>query len=447
MLDAFIGFIEEKNLLAPGSRTLLAVSGGLDSVVMADLFRRAGLNFDMAHVNFHLRGEESDRDEQFVRELAGKYRVQVFVRHVETAKYARQHKISIQVAARNIRYRWFDELLMDHAYDQVGTAHHLDDQVETFLINLARGTGIAGLHGIPVKSEKIIRPLLFATRDEIETYAKTHHLDFVEDSSNSSMKYTRNRIRHKIIPQLEKINPGFKEDINNTIGFIHDAETIYRQAIEQKKQELFILKNDQVHIPAEQFFNLKPLETWAYELLSPYGFNLSAIKDVIGLKKAIAGKEVVSVTHRLVRDRDHLIMVPLLKAIDNKIYFLTAAGLHRGLKSPVHLSFEILGETPEKYGKPETTAYVDMEKLEFPLQVRKWKRGDYFFPLGMEQRKKLSDFFIDLKFTKIEKENQWLLCSGIDIVWIIGKRIDDRYKITAASKTFLKITTLSGMVI
>lgn len=443
MIESFIKFVSKEKLFIPHDRVLLAVSGGIDSVVMADLFQRAGFVFDIAHVNFHLRGEESDRDELFVRKLAENYMVQVFVRHFETARIARKNKVSVQVAARELRYSWFGELLEIYGYAKVAVAHHLDDQVETFLINLARGTGIAGLHGIMPGQGKIIRPLMFTGRKEIEAYAAANKLDYAEDSSNASVKYTRNRIRHKVIPQLEKINPAFRQSLTETISVIRDAEIIYQKAIEEKRKAIFDVRGDSISIIADELFNLKPLATWAYELLSPFGFNISNIHDIIGLKNAIPGKEVISATYRLVRDRDHLIIVPLTKAPDVKIYSITAADLHQGAKSPVHLSFEVLDKTPEKYDKPATTAYIDLEKLEFPLQIRKWRRGDYFYPLGMTQRKKLSDFFTDRKMSKIEKENQWLLCSGEMITWVIGHRIDDRFKIGTGTGKILKISFFS----
>lgn len=416
MLDEFTGFITDNLLFSRESRILLAVSGGVDSVVMTDLFHQAGYNFSLAHVNFHLRGDESDRDERFVRKLAAHYQAQIHVNHVDIAGYAKRYRISIQVAARDIRYQWFYELMLRQGYDYVATAHHLDDQVETFLINLARGTGIAGLHGIPVRQGKIVRPLLFATRKQIEDYASAHRLDFIEDSSNRSLKYTRNRIRHKIIPELEKINPSFRATLAETINNISDAEKIYLQAIEDTRNSIIDQRGNLITISVSQFFNLAPLKTLAFELLSPFGFNKSNIEDIIGLRDAVTGKEVISPTYRLVKDRELFIIVPRHDLKIKSEYELNRNDLQIGIDVPVQLSFAVMENIPASLKFPANVALLDLDKLLFPLRLRKWKRGDRFIPFGMSGSIKLSDFFINQKMSKIEKENQWLLCSGTDIV-------------------------------
>ncbi len=442
MLDEFTGFITDNLLFSKDSRILLALSGGVDSVVMTDLFHRAGYTFSLAHVNFQLRGDESDRDEQFVRKLAAHYQVEIHVSHVDTAGYARKHRISIQVAARDIRYQWFNELMVRHGYDYVATAHHLDDRIETFLINLARGTGIEGLHGIPARQGKIVRPLLFATRKQIEDHAKENRLDFVEDSSNRSLKYTRNRIRHKIIPELEKINPSFRKTLAETMHNISDAEMIYLQAIEDIRNSILDQRGNLITISLNKFFSMVPLKTLAFELLSPYGFNKSNIDDIVGLQEAITGKEVISPTHRLVKDRELFIIVPRHDLKLKKEYELNWNDLQIGIEVPVRLSFVVMDKIPASLKSPADVALLDLDKLQFPLRLRKWKRGDRFIPFGMVKPKKLSDFFTDLKFSKIEKENQWLLCSGDDIVWVIGKRMDDRYKVEPGFTRILKIEYL-----
>lgn len=440
MIGKFTQFISDNELIARNIKVLLAVSGGLDSVVMADLFHQTGYTFAIAHVNFNLRGSESDRDEQFVRQLADLYKVDFFVKHFDTKKYARQHKISIQVAAREQRYQWFDELLIKKGYDVIATAHHQDDQVETFLINLSRGTGIAGLHGIPVQQGRVIRPMLFASRNEIAAYASENNLQFVEDSSNSSLKYTRNRIRHKIIPQIEKINPAFRQALLETITNIREAEQIFKQAVEEKRNIVLEVRNEAVYISTERFFSLKPMRTWAFELLSPFGFNSASLESILEMENAIPGKELYSETHRLVKDRDCLIIVPRHRKPEAEEYEITAGDMEHDTLVPVHLSFEIIDNFRAELKQPPGIALIDPEKLVFPLRLRKWKRGDVFVPYGMSKFKKLSDFFIDLKYSRIDKENQWLLCSGTDIVWVIGRRLDDRYKVSGESLKILKIT-------
>jgi len=439
MLASFLSFIEENKLLRPADHVILAVSGGVDSVVMTDLFHQAGLTFSIGHMNFRLRGNESDLDERFVCGLAEKYGVDCHIKAVETMKYARENKLSVQVAARQLRYRWFEELLLKTGADYVATAHHLDDQVETFLINLTRGTGIAGLHGIPVVQGKIIRPLMFIGREEILSYAELKCLPYREDSSNRSEKYTRNRIRHKIIPHLKKINPDYRNAITGTIENVRQAERIYRQSIDSKRNEIIRQEGEEIFIPTHEFFALDPIQAWAYELLSPFGFNAGNIRDIIGLKDALPGKEILSATHRLIRDRDDLIVVPRSIADATDCFEIRAQDLEKGLKGPVILEFKLCDAYPETFNTSPDEAYMDLDKLEFPLILRKWKKGDYFYPLGMKHRKKLSDFFIDLKLTKPEKENQWLLCSGDNIIWIPGHRLDDRVKVESASKKILKI--------
>lgn len=439
MIGNFSQFISDNHLADKSSKTLLAVSGGVDSAVMADMFYKAGFSFGMAHANFQLRGEESERDEAFVRQLAEKYKVEIFIKRFSTSGYAKKKKISIQVAARELRYQWFEELLVKNGYDVVATAHHLDDQVETFLINLARGTGIAGLHGIPVKQGKIIRPLLFAWREEILDYAFDNQVSFVEDSSNITDKYTRNRIRHHVVPHLEKINPGFKKGLNETIKIIQETEIIYKQSITDTRNSILEKRGNNLVIPVHAFFSLDPIKAYAFELLSPFGFNLANIDNIISLKDAIPGKEVLSSTHRLVKDRNELIILPRIDIPCKSEYELNFSDLEKGFLYPADLSFEILDKKPENLKLPPDEALLDLEKLDFPLKIRKWKRGDAFVPFGMSKLKKLSDFFIDLKYSKIDKENQWLLCSGNDIVWIIGQRIDERYKVEKESLKILKI--------
>lgn len=442
MMDQFLNFVAKEYLFQPEDRILLAVSGGMDSVVMAELFHRAGFTFAIAHCNFQLRGDESDRDELFVRSLAAKHGVPFFVEHYNTNSFARKNKLSIQVAARNLRYDWFEKLLSEEGYDYIATAHHLDDQVETFLINMARGTGIAGLHGILPKQGRVIRPMLFASRMDIEKFAKENNIGFVEDSSNASDKYTRNRIRHRIIPQFEKINPSFHQNILETIGKIRDVESVYNEIVSNEKKRLLFNKGGVTKVPIGQLKQLVPLQTWAFEILSEFGFTLAVVRDIIEALDGQAGKKFFSATHQLVKDRDLLIISPIQtekKQVQYEVYPVPADDL------PIRLIISEQDWPGPGMSTDPFTALVDRDKISFPLTIRKWRRGDYFFPLGMKNKKKLSDFFIDLKYSLHEKDNTWLLCSGKEIVWVIGARLDDRFKVTEQTRRIIQLHWSRGI--
>ncbi len=437
MLDSFLKYITDNRLFKSDDRILLAVSGGLDSTVMARLFQLAGFHFALAHCNFHLRGDESDRDEKFVRNLAEHYHVPVFVTHFETVSYARKHKISIQMAAREMRYRWFGELLSEQGFDFIATAHHLDDQIETFFVNLARGTGIAGLHGILPEQGRIIRPMLFATRKDIESYAMENGVDYVEDSSNSSLKYARNRIRHKVIPQLEKINPSVRQAILDTIERVRDAEAIYRSIVEKEKSRLLIPDSGGYKIPVGELKILAPLRTWLHEILSDFSFSGLALDDIMDALDRQPGKVFFSSTHQLIKDRDYLLIHPRIMAGKGPMVFEVFPYPVPGL--PICLEFSVLKREKANVTTDPNSAFLDYDQLTMPLYIRKWRKGDYFYPFGMKKRKKLSDFFIDQKFSLIQKENAWLLCSGDEIVWIIGKRPDNRFRVTDSTRSILEV--------
>ncbi len=437
MIERFRQYIAKEKLFLPEDKILLAVSGGIDSVVMAELFHRAGFHFGIAHVNFSLRDIESDGDEDFVRELAGRYKVKFFTTRFNTAEEAKQRKLSTQMAARELRYDWFEDILDKEGFQYLATAHHRDDSVETFLINLSRGTGISGLHGILPKQGRILRPMLFAGRVDISEFAAAENISYREDSSNASTKYLRNRIRHTIIPEFLKLNPVFLSDMDLTIGRLRDAESIYKALINQKKKDLLILEENQVKLSLDEIIKLHPLKTWLYELLSDYNFSEAVVIEIIKSLDDISGKIFFSASHRLIKDREFLIITPIE---DNTFsspssiqhYYLDEDDIN--LYNPLNLSISI--EKADGFNIPDDpqSACLDLDKLTFPLNIRKWKQGDYFFPLGMKSKKKLSDYFTDRKFSIPQKENTWLLCDGQDIVWIIGHRIDDRYKVTSATR-------------
>ncbi len=440
MLDRFIEYIKSEGLLEPDNKVLLAVSGGIDSVVMADLFKRFGYDFGIAHCNFQLRGKDSDKDEEFTRKLAKKLDVPFYLKKFNTTKYADKNGVSIQVAARELRYKWFNSLVNEKEYDVYATAHHLDDQIETFFINLLRGTGISGLHGILPKQDKCIRPLLFATRNELGNYLKKNELPYREDVSNLSDDYLRNKLRHKLIPVIEELNPSFREIFNMNIKRFRGAEKIYHQNIERIKKQ--IIHTDEqaknVFIQIDGLLNLSPLKTYLHEILSPYNFNLSTIENIIYSLNEIPGKSFESGTHKLIKDRDILIISAIEEKMMDEDYLIERECSE--IKTPINLSI-----TYEKFSsdyivpEDENIACLDLEKLTFPLKIRSWKEGDSFKPLGMKKMKKLSDYFIDEKFSLEEKSKTWLLISGNEICSVIGHRIDDRYKITESTKKICKI--------
>jgi len=441
MLNDFNNFIRKEQLFDTADPILLAVSGGLDSAVMTELFHLSHFKFGIAHCNFNLRGKESDKDEQFVRELAAQNHVQVFVKSFPTSEYAASHGISIQMAARELRYDWFEKLRVQEKYSFIATAHHLDDQIETFFINLLRGTGISGLHGIPPKQGIIVRPLLFTFRRQLEKFVSERGLPFREDSSNNSVKYIRNRIRHQILPLLKEINPEYDQATTETINRIREFEQIGFQVIDERRNQIIKRERDRHIIEIARLRALTPIGTFAWELLSPFGFNQSVIDDILACQDHVAGKTFFSPNHRLIKDRKHLIIMPLEKEKKSRVYRISNFKVKKKIIQPLPLLFRKLPYTKTvEIPISKNCASLDCKKLEFPLTLRKWEAGDAFYPFGMNKKKKLSHFFIDEKFPLSDKENTWLLCSGRQIIWIVGHRIDHRFRITSQTKAILQVT-------
>ncbi len=439
MQQRFISFVRDYNLFSRNNKILLAVSGGIDSVVMLDLFRRSGFQFGIAHCNFHLRGIESDGDEEFIRKLSNQYNIAHFISHFNTEEYARENKLSIQMAARELRYNWFDVICDQHGYTHIATAHNQDDVIETFMINLGRGTGIRGLTGIKPKTGRIIRPLLFASRIEIEKFASECGIDYREDSSNISVYYTRNKIRHEIIPLFEEINPSFRISLIETIRKLNDTENIYLGTIEKIKNELVEDNRESAIIDLEKLGSFPNKLTILFEILSGYKFLSSQIASIIESLKAHSGKQFYSGTHRLIKDRNTFIVTPL-KESETKRYYIDE-GMEQ-VREPMTLDLLII-DYNDSFNIPreKNVACLDYEKLNFPLILRKWHDGDYFQPLGMVHKKKLSDFLIDEKLSIADKEDQWLLINGDDIIWVVNQRIDERYKVTEKTSQILMVKT------
>lgn len=433
MQQKFENHIAQNFSFLIGKNLLLATSGGLDSMVMVDLFRKLPFEIAMAHCNFQLRGLESFGDQDFVENYAKANEIPLFITQFDTEAFAKDYKLSIQVAARELRYSWFYELLETKNYDYILTAHHADDNLETFIVNLVRGTGIDGLTGIPAQNEKVIRPFLIFSREEIEHYAQENRVDWREDSSNASDKYMRNKIRHNLVPILKELNPDFLSSFYKTQAYLEESQTMAEDASIMVYQLVAKEKGEEIHFDLNQLRKLPNYRSYLYQWLNEYGF--SAWEDIYDLVEGQSGKQVFSSGFRLLKNRDFLILTPVdLEGEDEEYYIFKD---QKEVNIPLNLSFLKVDHISLV---PNTTIFVDEDKLWFPLVLRRWKQGDHFQPFGMEGKsKKVSKFFKDNKLSLIEKRNTWILCSDNQIVWIVGLRQDERFKIGSRTKKILKI--------
>ncbi len=434
MQKAFINHIIQNLPFLKESKLLIAISGGVDSVVLAHLCKEAKLDFTLAHCNFNLRGNESDADESFVLELAEDLDVEVFIQNFDTESFAKNEKLSIQLAARQLRYNWFFELSEQLEFDYILTAHHADDNLETFLINLSRGTGLEGLKGIPEVNQNIVRPLLSFSREDIENYAKINHLKWREDSSNTSTKYLRNKLRHDVIPVLKDINPDVLSNFQNTLAHLNDSSAIVEEAVDSFLNKAIVSIDDsQISYKISEFEALNNPKAYLFEIFKDYGF--TQWKDIENLLTAQSGKLVFSKTHQLLKDRDCLILSEISSEENNET--VTILEDQNEIKLPNGIlcieSVEEIGETDK------STIYIDKKTLKYPLTVRHWEKGDYFYPLGMQGKKKLSKFFKDEKLSLLDKQKTLLLCSDHQVVWVINHRADNRFKLTKQTQDILKI--------
>jgi tRNA(Ile)-lysidine synthase len=436
-LQNFTAYIKTHNLFQQKDKLLIAVSGGADSTVLCELCKQAGYDFAIVHCNFKLRGEESDRDENFVRQLAEKYQVRIFVKEFDTNAIAKEQKTSIEETARNIRYDWFAALLEENNVDWLLTAHHADDNIETVMMNFFRGTGIKGMRGILPRQKNIVRPLLFARRQEIEKYATQNNIAFVTDSTNAESDYTRNYFRNELIPAIEKIYPETASNVLKNINRFLDVEEIYNESIYASKDKLLEKHGNEIHIPVLKLAKTKPLHTVIYEIIAEYNFTASQVNEVEKLLSSESGKYIASATHRILRNRKWLIISPL-NTVDNVSNYVIEKDETSIFFAGGRLDINTLAK-PESLVTTADTAFIDATHLKYPLLLRKWKQGDYFYPLGMDKKKKLSRFFIDIKLSLTEKENVWVLESDKKIIWIVGLRIDDRFKITDQTKYILRL--------
>lgn len=410
---------------------LVACSGGIDSVVLVNLLARLNLNFVIAHCNFQLRGFESDLDAYFVEDLARKIKRKVIIKDFNAEAHAEEKRLSIQLAARELRYQWFAKLLDQYQLIKLVTAHQSDDNLETFLINLSRGTGLDGLTGIPERNAFLSRPLLPFSRDDIMAYAQKEHLQWREDLSNEEDKYLRNKIRHDVVPALKELHPSFLRNYETTRKYLQESSSLILDYKERLKKELFVEENGLFKISIEALSAYNPLKAYLYILFKDYGFK--QWNDVENLLKASSGKSIYSNTHRLIKDRD-IVILERISIQDNEEWVIPLEKADISLPLSMRITFV---EKMDSYAK--NILYVDKETLEENLVLRKYKKGDYFYPFGMKGKKKISKFFKDQKYNMIEKENQWLLCSGNNIIWVIGKRPDERFKVTQKTKTIVKI--------
>lgn len=438
LLQKFIEFNQSKHLANRKKKCLLTVSGGMDSMVMCSLFHQAGFPFAIAHCNFNLRGAESDGDEQLVKTLAEKYNVEVFSKSFPTAAYAEEKNTSIQLAARELRYGWFEELRKEKGFTLIATAHHLNDNIETILFNLIKGTGIRGLRGIPVRQGNIIRPLLFASRDEIVAYQTQNQIAFREDSSNASDKYTRNKIRHLLIPFMKEINPSLEKTFGDKIDLFTELEELYEKQVTKPVRGLFLPRKEDIYIPIAKLKKTKNAATVLFEYLKDFGFNAEQVADMLANLDGTPGKLFITDKARIIKDRRFFILTQLLQK-DFTTQLIQKGDTEVQLPN-AQLKMSVVNAEGLKISADKNLAFLDLEKLEFPLIVRHWKQGDYFYPFGMKmKKKKLKKFFTDQKIAINEKETIWVIESNQKIVWVAGHRMDERFKVGGNTGEILRM--------
>ena len=434
MLEQFQAYINRYNLIAEGDKLILALSGGIDSMVLADLLLKAKVEFVAAHCNFHLRGEESNGDEKFVREFAENHGIQCFVKHFDTEKYALEQGISIEMAARDLRYAWFEELRQQLSYDKIAVAHHADDQAETFFINLLRGAGLNGLKGMKPQNGVIIRPLLWVSREQIHHYAVENQISWREDHTNAENHYLRNKIRNQLLPAFDELQPEARQGLYKSLEHLSSENELYRELLEEKLSQIIINDGNTQRLPYSAFCIPHSAFQLLFEWLRQYNFNTDQCHFIFDAMETGIGNKYFSSTHQLVIGRNDL-QLSEIKAIEDKEIRIGIG--EEEIHSPIHLCFSKLEKTADfVIDRSPEVAQLDFDKLKFPLILRHWRHGDRFHPLGMKGSKLLSDFFVDQKFTEYQKQNVWLLFSADgNILWVVGYRINDRFKVTNSTKS------------
>ena len=404
-------FIEKEDLFSKQDKILVALSGGADSVALTRILITLGYHCEAAHCNFELRGEESDRDEDFVRNFCRSLNIKCHSIHFETRRYAAQQSISIEMAARELRYNWFSKIREESDCQVVAVAHHKDDSVETMLLNLIRGTGINGLLGIRPKNGNVVRPLLCASRQEVVEYLHRMNQTYVTDSTNLEDEYTRNKIRLNLLPLMEEINPSVKDGLVKTASYLNDISKVYQQAIKESIDRIFITPEKEISI--EKLMNEPAPQALLFEVLSPLGFNSTQVEEVYGSLNGQPGKRFISSQWQVVKDRD-LLLIEKVKTANDK---------------PQIIFEEVLFTKEFVIPKDKNTACFDANKFKGVISIRKWEKGDYFIPFGMKGKKLVSDFMTDSKFSLLKKEQQWVLSCNDQIAWLIGERTDNRFRI------------------
>lgn len=445
MIEEFRAFVNENHLFDRDNKVLLAVSGGIDSVIMAHLFHALELRFGILHCNFQLRGEASDGDASFVEALAGELGCPFYTIAFSTRQYASDNGLSTQMAARNLRYNWFEEVRQREGYELIATAHHSGDDAETFFINLIRGTGLKGLQGIPLRQGNIIRPMKFASRDQISTFAEKHHIRWREDATNATTHYLRNKIRHVVLPLFKEISPSFNVKLAQTISYLDDTGEALRIIINQERSRLIRIDNNgNQYIDLGELSKMTPIGFWLFELLQPYLFNRSIISDIEQNLSGSGGQRFLSPSFEARIERGKLMLIPRSEK-SSEGYFLIGDEV-TSIDEPLPLNFQRLNYVKDSE-IPGTSdlVWLDAEQIGYPLILRRWQHGDKIQPLGMSGSKKISDYFIDQKFSQQQKEETWLLCNGSDVLWIVGQRIDHRYRVTAHTQRILEVQLRTGI--
>ena len=441
MLDKVRAYIDKEKLLIRKEPVVVGLSGGADSVALLAALARLGFRCVALHCNFHLRGQESERDEAFACSFAESLHIPFYKKDFDTLAFASERHLSIEMAARDLRYEWFEQMRQQIGAQAIAVAHHQDDSIETLLMNLLRGSGIRGLVGIRPKHGFVVRPLLQISRKEILAWLEKEHLSYIIDSSNLSDEYTRNFIRLRVLPLLEELNPAARRTLARSASHLSDAEDIYLSVIEKAQHELW--QDGAIVIP--DLMRYPSPKTILYELLRPYGFTRPVVASIYTSLDGESGRKFYSQTHQIIKDRDRLLLS--LKSNEDAVDMFSFKKSADSVASPIAFTIQVVpNDVHFRLVPSKEYAYFDYDLLADDLTLRHWQEGDWFVPFGMQGRKKLSDYFSDHKYSLKAKEEAWLLCSGEDIIWLVGARSDNRYRITSSTQRIFIIKKSAGLL-